>query len=162
MPSLTSDPRLVRQIVLNLAANAIKYTHEGSVTLAVRPESSDGAERVGIEVADTGIGIAPDDLQRIFDEFEQVRPEGRGDSITRGAGLGLTVAGRLARLLGGEVRAASRVGSGSRFELVLPTEAPVAEPEAPRGEAPAGAADATAAVEENEAPVGVDGGTAPG
>ena len=71
---------------------------------------------------DTGIGIARADLGRIFDEFEQVRPGGRGDSIARGTGLGLAVSRKLARVLGGDVTVESRLGSGSRFTLTLPVK----------------------------------------
>ena len=77
---------------------------------------------IAIAIEDTGIGIARSDLGRIFDEFEQVRPGGRGDSIVRGTGLGLTVSRKLARLLGGDVDVTSRVGTGSRFTLWLPVE----------------------------------------
>ena len=75
---------------------------------------------IAIAMEDTGIGIARSDLGRIFDEFEQVRPGGRGDSIVRGTGLGLTVSRKLARLLGGDVDVTSRIGTGSRFTLWLP------------------------------------------
>ena len=73
---------------------------------------------------DTGVGIAKADLARIFEEFEQVRPGSRGDSMTRGAGLGLAVARKLARLLGGDVIAESELGQGSRFVLTLPPRSP--------------------------------------
>ena len=77
---------------------------------------------VSLAIEDTGIGIARSDLARIFDEFEQVRPGGRGDSIVRGTGLGLAVSRKLARLLGGDVDVTSRVGQGSRFTLWLPVK----------------------------------------
>src|SRR6185312_16062129 len=72
-------------------------------------------------IEDTGIGIPRVDLGRIFDEFEQVRPSARGDSIARGTGLGLAVSRKLARVLGGDVMVDSQEGSGSRFTLLLPT-----------------------------------------
>ena len=81
---------------------------------------------IALQVIDTGVGIAPADQQRIFDEFEQVRPEGRGDSQHRGTGLGLTISRRLARLLGGDVVASSNVGAGSRFTVILPIRPPLA------------------------------------
>ena len=86
---------------------------------------------IAIAIEDTGIGIERSDLGRIFDEFEQVRPGGRGDSIVRGTGLGLTVSRKLARLLGGDVDATSRVGTGSRFTLWLPIQSIARPPTTP-------------------------------
>ena len=123
LPRLTTDPRHLRQILLNLVANAVKFTDRGSVTITARRVPDDeGLVRVVVE--DTGIGIAPEDIERIFEEFEQVRPSGRGDSIQRGAGLGLAIARKLARLMGASVSVQSEVGVGSRFTLDLPTEIP--------------------------------------
>jgi signal transduction histidine kinase len=124
VPQMHTDPRHLRQILLNLASNAIKFTERGSVSITARPDRARPATHVQIAVQDTGIGIAQPDLSRIFDEFEQVRPGGRGDSLERGTGLGLTISRKLARLLGGDVRAESRLGSGSRFTVTLPLEAP--------------------------------------
>ncbi|HEX9107640.1 MAG TPA: ATP-binding protein, partial [Longimicrobiales bacterium] len=109
-----TDAAKVRQILLNLLANAIKFTSAGGVDLEVRPDG-DG---VLFSVRDSGIGIAPDDLERVFERFVQV-----DDSMSRryeGAGLGLTVSRNLARLLGGELTARSIRGEGSVFELRLP------------------------------------------
>jgi signal transduction histidine kinase len=126
LPSIATDARHVKQILLNLATNAIKFTERGSVTIvAKRGDSGDPSRAVMVAVEDTGIGIPEGDLARIFEEFEQVRPAGRGDSLVRGTGLGLAVARKLARLLGGDVTAESQVGMGSRFTLVLPAESPV-------------------------------------
>ena len=124
LPRLTSDPRHVRQIVLNLVSNAVKFTERGAVTVVARRDERARDERVIISVEDTGIGIAESDLERIFDEFEQVRPSGRGDSQQRGTGLGLAIARKLARLLGGDITVESRLGRGSRFSLALPIVAP--------------------------------------
>jgi signal transduction histidine kinase len=123
LPHIVTDGRHVRQILMNLMTNAIKFTERGSVTIVARP----GVEKskphmVSIMIEDTGIGIARVDLDRIFDEFEQVRPSARGDSISRGTGLGLAVSRKLARLLGGDVEVDSQVGVGSRFTLWLPIE----------------------------------------
>lgn len=123
LPRIVSDPRHVRQVILNLASNAIKFTEKGSVSLIARRADDDPHGHVSIAVQDTGIGIASPDLERIFEEFEQVRPGGRGDSLQRGTGLGLTISRKLARLLGGEVTVTSIVGEGSRFTLVLPLAA---------------------------------------
>jgi len=124
VPRITTDGRHVRQILLNLASNAIKFTERGSVTLIARRSDAGNGESVRITVEDSGTGIAPDDLARIFEEFEQVRPSGRGDSLERGTGLGLAIARKLARLLGGEIEVSSTEGVGSRFTLDLPLHAP--------------------------------------
>ena len=120
LPSVVTDARHVRQILMNLMTNAIKFTERGSVTIVATRGEGAKANMIAIAIEDTGIGIARTDLKRIFDEFEQVRPGGRGDSIVRGTGLGLTVSRKLARLLGGDVDVTSRVGTGSRFTLWLP------------------------------------------
>jgi signal transduction histidine kinase len=116
VPLVATDPRHARQILLNLASNAIKFTEKGSVTLVARRSG----DELYLIVEDTGIGIAEKDLERIFDEFEQVRPSGRGDSLQRGTGLGLAIARKLARLLGGDIIVESRIGAGSRFTVRLP------------------------------------------
>ncbi|HEX2778957.1 MAG TPA: ATP-binding protein [Gemmatimonadaceae bacterium] len=120
VPKIETDPRHLRQILLNLTANAIKFTERGTVTVVAKRAG------VGIEISveDTGIGIAENDLERIFEEFEQVRPSGRGDSMQRGTGLGLAIARKLARLLGGDLTVASKLGQGSCFTLRLPIVAP--------------------------------------
>jgi len=124
LPRVETDARHVRQILLNLASNAIKFTERGSVTFVAKRGEGAHAGKVLIAIEDTGIGIADGDLVRIFDEFEQVRPSGRGDSIERGTGLGLAVSRKLARLLGGDVVVDSQPGLGSRFTLVLPIAPP--------------------------------------
>jgi signal transduction histidine kinase len=116
LPRIETDPRHLRQILLNLVANAIKFTERGAVTVVAK--AVDDSVTIGVE--DTGIGIAGGDLDRIFEEFEQVRPSGRGDSMQRGTGLGLAIARKLARLLGGDVVVTSQVGRGSCFTLTLP------------------------------------------
>ena len=125
LPRLQTDPRHLRQILLNLAANAVKFTERGSVALIARRDAASPDTRVAVTVEDTGVGIAAQDLERIFEEFEQVRPGGRGDSLQRGTGLGLTIARKLARLLGGEIGVESQPGMGSRFTLTLPIAGPM-------------------------------------
>ena len=87
---------------------------------------------IALQVVDTGVGIAPADQARIFEEFEQVNAGPRGDSMQRGTGLGLAISRRLAQLLGGDLRVESQVGKGSTFTLWLPVHPtdlePVAEP----------------------------------
>jgi signal transduction histidine kinase len=113
-----ADVHLVRQILINLAGNAIKFTTEGSVHVY----ASRHGDRVEVSVADSGIGISPIDQQRVFDEFWQVER-----NFTRrfdGVGLGLAVSRRLARQLGGDVTVESQLGSGSTFTLLLPAHRP--------------------------------------
>jgi signal transduction histidine kinase/ActR/RegA family two-component response regulator len=115
---LEGDPTRLQQAVLNFASNAIKFTDEGSVTLRAFPleETGDGV-LVRVEVADTGIGIAPEVIPRLFNAFEQA-----DNSTTRkygGTGLGLVIARRLAELMGGEVGVASTEGIGSTFWLTV-------------------------------------------
>ncbi|HEX8393312.1 MAG TPA: ATP-binding protein [Longimicrobium sp.] len=122
LPRLHSDGDRVRQILVNLLSNALKFTDRGAVTLvmaAVDAEGDDGAgprRWVEVRVSDTGPGIALEDQERIFHEFEQVSgATGRG-----GTGLGLAISRKLARLLGGELRVESTPGHGSTFVLRLP------------------------------------------
>jgi PAS domain S-box-containing protein len=115
---METDPRKLRQLLLNLLDNAVKYTEAGEVRLTVRPED-DG---VCFVVRDTGVGIAPEHQARIFEPFWQVE-----QSLTRkagGTGLGLTVAQRFAQLLGGRLEVESTPGEGSTFTACLPTGAP--------------------------------------
>jgi signal transduction histidine kinase len=116
-----TDPGLLRHVLRNLLSNAAKFTSEGSVELRL----DELADRVRIEVRDTGIGIAPEDQERIFEEFFQVRtPLHAG---VKGTGLGLAFAQRVAVTLGGSVEVTSTPGSGSRFTVELP-RAPARDP----------------------------------
>jgi signal transduction histidine kinase len=108
-----TDADALHQIVLNLATNAVRYTESGEVRLAASAAGDD----VIVRVEDTGIGIAPEHLDRIFEPFWQVGGSGRG-----GTGLGLSIVRRLARSLGGEVEVESTVGRGSTFTLRLPRQ----------------------------------------
>ncbi|TDG23112.1 PAS domain S-box protein [Paraburkholderia silviterrae] len=103
------DEKRLRQVLLNLLSNAVKFTDEGEVTFAVK-QVSRGTLR--FEVRDTGLGIAPDQLERVFQPFEQA-----GDSERRsaGLGLGLSISQQLVRLMGSEIQVQSEYGRGSRF-----------------------------------------------
>jgi signal transduction histidine kinase len=119
---VSTDPGKLRQILLNLLSNAVKFTDAGSVTLAVHLEG-DGERKTNVvfHVEDSGVGISPEHLERIFEPFWQV-----DQTATRrhpGTGLGLSVSRRLALLLGGRLTVASTLGQGSRFELRLPLDA---------------------------------------
>ena len=123
LPPLTTDRGKLNQIVLNLVSNAIKFTPDGgSIRVRVRRDG----DAVSIEVEDTGIGVAPHDLERIFDEFYQ------GDgSMTRqhgGVGLGLALVRRLLAMLGGTVEVESELGRGSTFRVRLPLAGPPPKP----------------------------------
>jgi signal transduction histidine kinase len=109
-----TDRGKLRQIVINLLSNAVKFTERGEVCVSVTRE--DGT--FCVEVADTGIGIAPQHLERIFDPFWQV--EQHKTRREGGTGLGLTVTRRLVRMLGGDVRVESEPGRGTRFSVLLP------------------------------------------
>ncbi|MBL0918750.1 MAG: response regulator [Hydrogenophaga sp.] len=114
-----SDPQLLQRLLANLVENAIKYTPQGGVLVVARARGT----QVWVEVIDTGVGIAPEHAERVFDEFYQVDNPGRDRS--RGLGMGLAIVRRLAALLGHPISLRSRVGRGSRFRLVLPAaEAP--------------------------------------
>jgi signal transduction histidine kinase/PAS domain-containing protein len=114
LPPVCSDQDKVKQILLNLLSNAAKFTHEGQIIVsACRQE-----ETVAFSVTDTGIGIAAEALERIFEEFQQAdtsTPRQYG-----GTGLGLTISRNLARLLGGDLIATSVLGEGSTFTLTIP------------------------------------------
>lgn len=116
---MSTDSGKVRQILVNLLSNAVKFTPAGRVTLIVQ---HDGAI-VSYVVRDTGIGIADEHRDQIFDAFWQV--EQPSTRRVGGTGLGLSVTRRLAQLLGGDVVVASRVGEGSAFTVTLPLEAPI-------------------------------------
>jgi two-component system, sensor histidine kinase RpfC len=121
----TGDSHHLRQVLLNLLANAIKFTERGEVTLVVNVLTSTSTEaRVRFEVKDTGIGISEEKLATIFEPFTQA-----DDSITRvygGTGLGTSIARQLIKLMGGEIDVVSKVGVGSTFWLEVPL--PYAEP----------------------------------
>ena len=151
LPRVRTDPTHLRQILVNLIGNAVKYTPHGGVAVRARlvggpippthapgPTHRPGRHRtpddpvlvaqspdarrawVALQVVDTGVGIAPADQARIFEEFEQVNAGPRSESMQRGTGLGLAISKRLAQLLGGDLRVDSELGKGSTFTLWLP------------------------------------------
>jgi signal transduction histidine kinase len=123
--ALEADDDKVQQMLFNLLANAIRFTPRGGrVTVRAWPDG----ERVVICVEDTGIGIAKDDQERIFEEFQQL-DAGRGRRRP-GTGLGLTLTRRLVELHGGRIRVESEPGAGSRFFVELPRSGPASRPAA--------------------------------
>jgi signal transduction histidine kinase len=123
--ALTTDPDKLGQIVRNLVSNALKFTdRDGSVTVSLR--TLDG--HVSLTVADTGIGIAPEDQQRIFEAFQQIDTPDRRKP--HGTGLGLAICRELCDLLGYEISVESEPGVGSTFEIIIPRDE-MAGPDAP-------------------------------
>jgi signal transduction histidine kinase/DNA-binding response OmpR family regulator len=114
-PTLATDFRRLEQILKNLLSNAVKFTDAGSVSLTLQQS---GERAVKFIVADTGIGIAPEQQEAIFEAFQQA--DGTTSRHYGGTGLGLSISRSLARLLGGSVSLASTPGAGSTFTLVLP------------------------------------------
>jgi len=140
LASIQTDPSHLRQIVTNLIGNALKFTApRGSIAIRARhvdndhgaakaPELARRGQWIVLQVADTGIGILPTDHERIFDEFEQINPGARSESLQHGTGLGLSISRRLARLLGGDITVESEVDHGSVFSVWLPLNMGSADP----------------------------------
>jgi signal transduction histidine kinase len=151
LPRVRTDPTHLRQILVNLIGNAVKYTPSGGISVRARlvggplkpvslvrytpeetpvPLPTPDARRtwIALQVTDSGVGIAPADQARIFEEFEQVNAGPRGDSMQRGTGLGLAISRRLAQLLGGDIGVESELGKGSTFTVWLPVHPTDLEP----------------------------------
>src|SRR5690554_979082 len=114
---IQTDPTRFRQIIINLCGNALKFTESGSISLVIRCDRD--AETLIARVVDTGIGMKPEQLERLFDPFAQ-----GSSAISRqygGTGLGLSISRRLAELLGGDIRVSSTYGEGSEFEVSINT-----------------------------------------
>jgi protein-histidine pros-kinase len=114
---LRTDRRAVRQILINLTSNAVKFTEAGHVRLSLGTRRRDGEPVVDFRVEDTGPGIRPEDLPRLFHPFQQI--VAASAPSREGTGLGLHLSQKLARVLGGEIRVQSRLGEGSAFTLTL-------------------------------------------
>jgi PAS domain S-box-containing protein len=117
--TVVSDPTYLRRIVTNLVGNAIKFTEQGAVTVVLKLAGDNANPLLGLDVSDTGIGIAADKLDNMFQPFTQA-----DSSITRrfgGTGLGLTISRRFARALGGDIVVSSEYGKGSTFSVTVAT-----------------------------------------
>ena len=129
LATLSATSERSSRFLLNLLSNAVKFTPEGG-RIGINARQADGA--VEISVNDTGVGIAPEDQPKIFEEFRQV-----GSDYTHkveGTGLGLTLAKKFVELHGGKIWVESEVGKGSKFTFTLPTNPhPFPLPESPRG-----------------------------
>jgi signal transduction histidine kinase len=112
--SIQGDERKIKQVLLNLLSNAIKFTPEGG-RIEVRAKLVNGS--VEVSVSDTGVGIAPDDQEAIFEEFRQV---GTADKKVEGTGLGLALSRKFIELHGGRIWVESQVGVGSTFTFTIP------------------------------------------
>ncbi|MGX5840004.1 response regulator [Mesorhizobium sp. ArgA1] len=123
---IMADPGRVRQVLLNLIGNAIKFTDTGGVLVSVARARTETSDRICFTIADTGPGLREEDMERIFEEFEQ--SDGTSTRTHGGAGLGLAISRRLVTAMGGAISVSSRLGEGSEFVFELPatgaTEAP--------------------------------------
>lgn len=118
VPTLRTDESKVSQIVRNFISNALKFTERGEVRVTTRYDMA--RDEVVFSVTDTGIGIAPEHRERIFEEFAQI--DGPLQRRVKGTGLGLPLCKRLAQLLGGRIEVSSQVGVGSTFSAYIPRE----------------------------------------
>jgi signal transduction histidine kinase len=121
LPAIRSDRQRILQIMLNLVGNACKFTTDGTITVGA--SLTGDAQRVRIEVADTGVGMTPEQLTTIFEPFVQV--DESASRRRQGSGLGLAITRELIKVLGGSVVATSVVGQGSTFTLEVPLAAPL-------------------------------------
>ncbi len=132
LPHIVADRLRVRQILLNLLSNAIKFTNDGSISIRARFKK----DKVFVSVEDTGVGIAPDDLSLIFEDYKQILRRGNVDKLMSrrrhlGTGLGMPIAKALVELHGGQITVHSEVNAGSIFTFSLPAVLKAEEPDSP-------------------------------
>ena len=147
--NMQADLTKVRQALFNLLSNACKFTEEGVIGLTVSREARDGAERLVFAVSDTGIGMTPEQMDRLFQEFSQADA-----SVTRrygGTGLGLALSRRLARMMGGDITVESEAGRGSTFTMWVPAVVEKAGPEPSLTVAPASGAETVLIIDDDAA-----------
>src|SRR5690606_11964252 len=119
---LVGDPSRLNQILINLAGNAVKFTREGGVEIQVSTyKQSEEKHWIRFDIIDTGIGIAPDYVEKIFESFTQA-----GTDVARqygGTGLGLTISKELVELMDGQISVVSELGQGTTFTVIIPFQA---------------------------------------
>ena len=115
---MLSDITKVRQILFNLISNGIKFSENGEVIIDCRRETEDDREQIVIEVEDTGIGMSPEDLEKLFEEFFQV--DNSNAKKWSGTGLGLVISQRFCQMMGGSISVSSELGKGSKFTVKIP------------------------------------------
>ncbi|MGB3415124.1 MAG: ATP-binding protein [Mesorhizobium sp.] len=120
--TIVADPGRIRQVLLNLIGNAIKFTEAGGVLVSIERITGENSDRIRFTVTDTGPGLREDDRERIFEEFEQA--DGTSTRTHGGAGLGLAISRRLIAAMGGTISVSSRPGKGSEFMFEIPAAAP--------------------------------------
>src|SRR5436190_111910 len=116
--TMHADQTKFRQTLLNLASNANKFTEKGTVTIAARPQPNDGQDWITIAVTDTGIGMTPEQMGKLFQEFSQA--SSTTASKYGGTGLGLAISRHFCRMMGGDITVESKPGEGSTFTVRLP------------------------------------------
>ncbi len=113
-----SDRRILNQILINLANNAITFTEKGKVRIELGTRTSNGRGLVSIEVIDSGIGVRPEDKEKLFQAFQQIDIDHQGE----GTGLGLYLSQKLAFLIKGRIELETEYGKGSVFRLLIPQD----------------------------------------
>ncbi|RWO91095.1 ATP-binding protein [Mesorhizobium sp.] len=127
---ISADPGRVRQVLLNLIGNAIKFTDSGGVLVSIARARTETTDRICFTVTDTGPGLHEDDLERIFEEFEQA--DGTSTRAHGGAGLGLAISRRLVIAMGGTISVSSQLGQGSEFVFEIPAISATEPPQSRR------------------------------
>ena len=117
---LVGDEKLIRQIITNLVSNAVKYTQKGGITIRARSDAKEGGCDLLIDVADTGIGVAHEDEDILFDPFKRINE--KENATIQGTGLGLAITKDLISLMNGSITITSALGEGSTFSLILPQD----------------------------------------
>lgn len=125
--SITTDPAKLRQCLINIVSNAIKFTEQGSIKLAVRLITKEDKPVVEFEISDTGIGIPADKQSILFKSFSQA--DGSTTRKYGGTGLGLAITKQFANLMGGDITVQSEAGKGSIFRLFIPADTPAGQPQ---------------------------------
>jgi signal transduction histidine kinase/CheY-like chemotaxis protein len=149
--TIHADQTRLRQTLLNLASNANKFTEKGTVTIAAQPQRLDDRDGIAIAVTDTGIGMTPEQMGKLFQEFSQA--SSRTASKYGGTGLGLAISRHFCRMMGGDITVESELGKGSTFTIRLPRIVQAVEMPVTQGRAEARAEPVQAIAEDAEEPL---------